>query len=103
MAEKLVQTPEEEVRKRKRWRVFATIWALGGGLLLVFLGRDWLINGLPAPWVGYALIVVSILGVLRVNVFYGGPLDLRLDRLLPSSQDTVNSTESPRSRGADSF
>ncbi len=73
-------TLEEATRKRKGMRRFMSFWCVGGGLLFAIFGREWLVNGLPVHWVGYLLILLGILGLAGVNVFYGGPLDLRLDR-----------------------
>ena len=76
-------TPEEALRKRKGMRRFISFWSIGGGVLFAVFGREWLVNGLPVHWVGYLLILIGILGLAGVNVFYGGPLDLRLDRPQP--------------------
>ena len=80
MSNKPQPTPEEAMRKRKGMRRFMSFWCIGGGLLFVVFGREWLVNGLPVHWVGYVLILMGILGLAGVNVFYGGSLDLRLDR-----------------------
>jgi hypothetical protein len=72
-------TPEEAAQKRKGMRRFMSFWCIGGGLLFAIFGREWLVNALPVHWVGYLLILLGILGLGGVNVFYGGPLDLRLD------------------------
>jgi len=70
----------DALQKRKRMRFIMECWAIGGGTLFSVFGRAELVEGIPAPWVGYIFILVGILGLFGVNVFYGGPLDLRLDR-----------------------
>src|SRR5436190_24026483 len=84
-------TPEEAIRKRKGMRRFMSFWCMAGGLLFVIFGREWLVNGLPVHWVGFALILLGILGLAGVNVFYGGPLDLRLDKPQPSRDQPTES------------
>jgi hypothetical protein len=86
MSDKPQPTPEEAIRKRKGMRRFMSCWCIGGGLLFVIFGREWLVNGLPVHWVGYILIVTGILGLAGINVFYGGPLDFRRDRPQPPHQ-----------------
>lgn len=83
MSDKQQPTPEEAIRKRKGLRRFMSFWCIGGGLLFAIFGRAWLVNGLPVHWVGYVLNLMGILGLAGLNVFYGGPLDLRLDRPQP--------------------
>jgi len=72
--------PVEEARQRKRMRIFMSFWAIGGGLLFVIFGRDWLVNGIPMQWLGYFLILLGVLALAGVNVFIGGPLDRRRDK-----------------------
>jgi len=86
-------TPEEVIRKRKGMRRFMSFWGIAGGLVFVIFGREWLVNGLPVHWVGFALILLGILGLAGVNVFYGGPLDLRLDKQHPSHDQSTGSNE----------
>ncbi|HEX4120276.1 MAG TPA: hypothetical protein VH619_06660 [Verrucomicrobiae bacterium] len=71
---------EVALRKRKKSRLFMECWAIGGGVLVAVFGRSYLVEGMPAAWVGYFLMLIGILGLCGVNVFYGGPLDMRLDR-----------------------
>src|SRR5436853_1619434 len=73
-------TREDAARKRKAMRRFISFWAIGGGILFIVVGRDWLVNGLPVHWVGYVLAILGILALAGLNVFRGGPLDLGLDR-----------------------
>ncbi len=83
-------TPEEAIRQRKGMRRFMSFWSIGGGLLFVLFGREWLVNGLPVHWLGFGLILLGILGLAGVNVFYGGPLDLRLDRPQPPNHPSTD-------------
>src|SRR5262245_49030400 len=78
--------PEEAARKRRFGRKFMSCWAIGGGILFAVFGGGWLVNGIPVSWLGYVLVLIGVLGLLGVNVFYGGPLDLRLDREPQRSQ-----------------
>lgn len=72
-------SPEAATRKRKSGRRFMSFWSIGGGLLFVVFGRGWLVNGIPLYWLGFVIILLGVLGLCGVNVFYGGPLDMRLD------------------------
>lgn len=72
--------PEKLRRKRAGYRrgTLVVVALLGTGC--VYAGaRGWLLNGLPAQYVGYTLYAFAGLGMLGVNVWYGGPLDPRLD------------------------
>ena len=67
-SEKSPADPERQ--KRARWRIYAAaLWAVGTGLMLIFMFDSDLIWGVPAPWVGWFVIGVAVLGVLGVNVF----------------------------------
>jgi hypothetical protein len=67
--------------KRRRMRYVMSCWAIGGGGFLAVFLKSCLLDGIiPVPWIGYFFIIIGILGLCGVNVFYGGPLDLRLDR-----------------------
>lgn len=61
-------------------RAVMSFWAIGGGTLFILFFDGWLINGIPAPWLGYVLIAVGLLALMGFNVFRGGPLDKRHDR-----------------------
>jgi hypothetical protein len=56
-----------------------TFWAFGAGLLFVWFWDGWLINGVPARWVGYLFIAIGVLSLFGFNIFRGGPLDKRFD------------------------
>jgi hypothetical protein len=72
---------DPERRKRARGDLFAAPWGIGAGLMLILLFDGYRINGvIPAPWFGWLLIGVALLGLIGVNVFAGGPLDKRLDQ-----------------------
>ncbi|MEM1013469.1 MAG: hypothetical protein AAGI46_14765 [Planctomycetota bacterium] len=62
-------------RQRVR-RVVTWLFIAFGGLALL-LGRDDEYNGLPAEWLRYVFILVGLLALVGVNVWWGGPLDLR--------------------------
>ena len=56
-------------------RIVMNFWAIGGGSIFVCFFREWSINGIYAPYLGYVLIAIGVLALLGVNVFWGGPLD----------------------------
>ena len=64
-------------RRNKRLRL-SVLFALCGWLLAM-LGRGWHVDFLPLPVLGYLLLGLGFLGLLDVNIFWGGPLDKRLD------------------------
>jgi hypothetical protein len=68
---------EREGRQRKRLRSFVSFGTIVLGIVLVFCYRQWRINGIYAPYLGCAIIALGVLGLLGVNVFWGGPLDKR--------------------------
>ena len=81
--------PEKEKARRVKWRrgSLAAI-AAAGGAAIYFGHQGLLINELPADYLGYALLVFAGLGVCRVNIWHGGPIDPRFD---PQIQNTTNS------------
>ncbi|QDU51256.1 hypothetical protein [Gimesia panareensis] len=85
--------PERLRRKRRAWRrgsliVFGIV-ALG----MIYAGHQgWQIDLLPAHYLGYFFLLVTILGTLGVNIWYGGPLDSRMD---PPHVETENIEEVP--------
>jgi len=62
-------------RQNKRL-LFSGMLFLGGGLLVLFR-VGWVIGSLPL--LGYILLGLGLLGLLDVNIFWGGPFDKRLD------------------------
>lgn len=72
--------PEKLRRKRAGYRrgTLAVVALLAAGCVYAG-GRGWLLNDLPAQSVGYFLYAFAGAGMLGVNVWYGGPLDPRLD------------------------
>jgi hypothetical protein len=72
-------TAEAGPRERKKMRRIMTFWAFGAGLLFVWFWDGWLINGVPARWIGYLFIAIGVLDLIGFNTFRGGPLDERLD------------------------
>lgn len=72
--------PEQELARRVRWRGgFLVGLAVLGGAALYFGNQGWRIEGIPAQYVGYFLLGFTCLGLCGVNIWYGGPLDLRGD------------------------
>lgn len=72
--------PERLRRKRAGYRrgTLVVVALLAAGCVCAG-GRGWLLNDLPAQYVGYFLYAFAGAGMLGVNVWYGGPLDPRLD------------------------
>ncbi len=58
-------------------RLVMSFWAIGAGLIFVFLFHEQNIIGIYAPYLGYVSIATGVLALLGVNVFWGGPLDKR--------------------------
>lgn len=59
------------------------------GAFFVWIGLDgWTIKSLPAHYLGFIVIAIGIAGLLGLNIWYGGPLDLRLDSKPGSSEDS---------------
>jgi hypothetical protein len=47
----------------------------------IWIGLDgWTIQSLPAHYLGFIVATVGLAGALGLNIWHGGPLDLRLDR-----------------------
>lgn len=63
----------------KTKRFLACLFIIGSGIVFIKYFDDYSIRGAPVSIVGYICIGMGILGLLGVNVFYGGPLDKRLD------------------------
>jgi hypothetical protein len=71
---------DRDDHERKVGRVAMSIWVIAAGLVLILAGARWRFGIIPAPWVGYLLIAVGVLGLLGLSTFRGGPYDRRLDR-----------------------
>lgn len=79
--------PDRLRRKRRWWRraALAALTAVAAGL--VYAGyRGLQIDFLPAQYLGYFLFGFAALGAAGVNIWYGGPLDPRMDP--PPETDT---------------
>lgn len=69
-----------DARFRRRGRRASLVGFFGLGLGLVYMGREgWALNTIPAEYAGYFLFVAVLLGVCGVNIWLGGPFDLRHD------------------------
>jgi hypothetical protein len=80
---------------RRTKRAIAQVFLLAFAGFLIVLGfSGWLVGPaggegvLPAQYLGFFLLAYGLLGLLGVNIWYGGPLDPRRD---PPKQD-----EAPR-------
>ncbi len=66
--------------QRRQMRAISQVFLFTFAAFLIYLGwQGWTVGSLPAQWVGYLLVVCGVLGLLGVNVWYGGPLDQRND------------------------
>ncbi len=72
--------PAEFTRKRNIYRmiVLAILFIVSAGLIVAGF-RGWLLSGIPAQYLGYAMLVFTVAGLAGVNIWYGGPLDMRAD------------------------
>ncbi|MCA9016736.1 MAG: hypothetical protein KDA77_15490 [Planctomycetaceae bacterium] len=75
-----ITEPERLRRKRRSWRRNSLVFFFGLAVAFVYAGhRGVQIELLPAHYLGYFFLVVTALGVAGVNIWYGGPLDPRMD------------------------
>lgn len=64
----------------KKKRTLALIFIFIFGMWLFWIGLNgWRISGIPAYYIGGAIIAVALAGALGVNIWRGGILDPRLD------------------------
>lgn len=81
-------TAPERLRQKRRWgrrAALAAVVGVAAGLL--YAGNQGLeVETLPAQYLGYFLFAFAALGVVGVNIWYGGPLDPRMDP--PPETDT---------------
>lgn len=72
--------PQRVKTRRVRWRRGSLVaLAVAGGAAVYFGNGGLSVNGLPAQYIGYFLLGMVALGICRVNIWYGGPIDPRLD------------------------
>ena len=65
--------------ERRIWRRRFAIYCLAGAGIFFFFPASTTFNGIPIRWISVLLVALAVLPLFRVNVFYGGPLDYRLD------------------------
>jgi hypothetical protein len=54
---------------------------------LTYAGHHGLrLDTFPAQYLGYFLLAVAVLGAAGVNIWHGGPLDLRLDPVVQEDE-----------------
>jgi hypothetical protein len=51
--------------------------------------RGWLLNGIPGHFLGYAMLAFTAAGLGGINIWYGGPLDMRDDPTPMTIDDDV--------------
>lgn len=72
--------PERLRRKRRWWRRGSLVFFVCVAAVLVHFGNQGLrIDFLPAQYIGYFFLILAALGAAGVNIWYGGPFDLRGD------------------------
>lgn len=72
--------PGQAARNRQIGRWGACAYAIIAGILCLVFGDRFRFMGIPLTYVGVVVLAVGILGLMGVNVFYGGPLDKRNDQ-----------------------
>jgi hypothetical protein len=79
--ERRFPTPAWRARRfRKRGRVFSLVFLWAVALVLCYLGsQGWEWNQIPAHYGGLIFVLFAASERLGVNIWYGGPFDLRLD------------------------
>lgn len=88
-----VTEPEWLRRKCRSWRRSSLVLFFGIAVAFVYAGhRGFQIDLLPAHYLGYFFMMVALLGVAGVNIWYGGPLDPRMD---PPPGDSETFEEMP--------
>ncbi|GAA5496013.1 hypothetical protein Rhal01_02194 [Rubritalea halochordaticola] len=75
----IVKQQERISKNSSKYRLQISLYITAVGFLFSTLSNDWVINGIPAIWLGYLFILLGTLGLLGVNIFIGGPLDKRKD------------------------
>jgi hypothetical protein len=76
------QTKEIVVMSRKLRRCFATLFMFAFAGWMIMLGNEGHVftqSGMPVHYVGFFVGFVGVLATCGVNVWRGGPLDLRYD------------------------
>ncbi|ANM30350.1 hypothetical protein ABI59_13375 [Acidobacteria bacterium Mor1] len=64
---------------RDQQRIALTLFVGLAAAAAVIWGDGYKIFSVPVPWVGLVWLIAAITGMLGVNVYWGGPLDKRLD------------------------
>jgi hypothetical protein len=64
-------------RQAKRYLSLVVIFAISG--YLIWRGDDWHIGTTPAHYVGYLIAAIGVVGLLGLNIWWGGLLDKRRD------------------------
>jgi hypothetical protein len=79
-AEESRTAPAQLRRKRQMWRQGSLTFIAVAAIGLAYYGRQGLmIDFLPAHYLGYFLMALAVLGMSGVNIWFGGPLDPRMD------------------------
>ena len=78
--------PDKLRRRRKRWRCASLVFLIGAGVGCVYMGHSgFLIDNLPAQYLGYFMLALAFLGICGLNIRYGGPFDRRFDPEMSAS------------------
>lgn len=98
--------PEKNRRKRIRYRRISLLFLFAVSVSIIVVGlqerlpiyytrfkwswtrysktghsQGWLIDGFPAQYLGYLLLLFTAAGFGGIYIWYGGPLDLRNDQM----------------------
>jgi hypothetical protein len=84
-------TAPEKLRRKRQWgRRVALAALVGFAACLVYFGNRGLrLDRIPAQYIGYFLLGFAALGAAGINIWYGGPLDPRMDP--PPETDAIDS------------
>lgn len=61
--------------------------------------RGWLLNGIPAHFIGYGMLAFAAAGVAGFNIWIGGPLDRRDDSPITTNNEDVTQSVRQVMRG----
>jgi hypothetical protein len=79
---------------RRQKRSAALIGVFTAGCFFIWIGFDgWTIESLPAHYLGYVVMAIGIAGLFGVNIWHGGPLDLRDDQKPSEAGKTPKQSE----------
>ncbi|MCA9041221.1 MAG: hypothetical protein KDA65_12785 [Planctomycetaceae bacterium] len=83
-AKQRMREPEKLLRERELQRKISIFFLVGVALLAIYFGRQgWRIEPFPLQYLGYLFLLVASAGLVGINIWKSGPLDLNDDPVLP--------------------